>query len=303
MKKYGKKIIKKFLILCLFALLIFSSIVGKIIHDAPEISPRKLLEEVRNMPYAIAYEEIPPKMIAATLAAEDHRFYQHHGIDYIRIIQAILYDIYYGKLVYGASTIPMQLSKNHFTGFEKTFRRKILDMYYATVIEKELTKEEILECYLNTIGLSKGIVGVREGAKTFFNRDANQLSTAECVYLIGITNWPAHYTPILLEQVMTPKENHLFVTWHTGEAKKDVKLWESLWKEGKISEEIYQLLLSGNIDLWSWKMNPDTKYRQEYILKRMLETKSISQEEYEAYLKENIQLEPVNLKILNGKIQ
>ena len=64
MKKYGKKIIKKFLILCLFALLIFSSIVGKIIHDAPEISPRKLLEEVRNMPYAIAYEEIPPKMIA-----------------------------------------------------------------------------------------------------------------------------------------------------------------------------------------------------------------------------------------------
>ena len=189
MKKYGKKIIKKFLILCLFALLIFSSIVGKIIHDAPEISPRKLLEEVRNMPYAIAYEEIPPKMIAATLAAEDHRFYQHHGIDYIRIIQAILYDIYYGKLVYGASTIPMQLSKNHFTGFEKTFRRKILDMYYATVIEKELTKEEILECYLNTIGLSKGIVVVREGAKTFFNRDANQLSTAECVYLIGITNW------------------------------------------------------------------------------------------------------------------
>ena len=162
-----KRIIRATVLLLLAIVLIAVVVITGVIKEAPPINPEALLTEVRAMPYYTAYEDMPQHLIDATLAAEDHRYFRHHGIDWIRVVRAACYDLRHGALIQGASTIPMQLSKNHFTSYEKSFKRKLWDMHYAKILEEHLTKEEILECYLNTIGLSRGVVGVGEGARTF----------------------------------------------------------------------------------------------------------------------------------------
>jgi penicillin-binding protein 1A len=144
----------------------------------------------------VSLKNIPLTVQQAFLAAEDHRFYQHHGIDITGIIRAAFTDIAGGGKHQGASTITQQLVKLSFLTPEKTFKRKIQEVILAVRVEHNFTKDEILEMYLNKIYFGQGAYGIQAAAQTYFKKDANQLTVAEAAMLAGIPKSPNYYTPL-----------------------------------------------------------------------------------------------------------
>lgn len=150
----------------------------------------------------IDYSRIPKHLGDAVVAIEDERFYKHSGFDIKRIAGAVLSFISKGKPSYGASTITQQLVKNITGDNEATIKRKIQEIYRAFKIEQELSKEQILELYLNTIFLSHQCNGVQSAANLYFGKDASELTLAEAASIAGITQYPSKYDPLL-----NPEEN------------------------------------------------------------------------------------------------
>ena len=148
-----------------------------------------------NREYA-SLSEIPLNLQNAVIATEDERFYEHNGIDIKGIFRAIVSNIQHRSFNEGASTITQQLIKNNALTNEKKLTRKIQEQYLAVQIEKLYSKDEILEYYLNTIGLSQGVSGVQAAARRYFNKDVSDLSLTECVVLAVITQRPTYYDPI-----------------------------------------------------------------------------------------------------------
>ncbi|MDD6307752.1 MAG: PBP1A family penicillin-binding protein [Clostridia bacterium] len=142
-------------------------------------------------------ERIPQHMKDAVVAIEDERFYSHKGFDVKRLIGAAFTTIAKREYGYGASTITQQLVKN-LTGDDRVLlERKIQEIYRAIKIEKQLSKERILELYLNTIYLGQQCNGVQAAANVYFGKDVSDLSLAECASLAGITQFPSKYDPIV----------------------------------------------------------------------------------------------------------
>lgn len=133
----------------------------------------------------------------ATLATEDLRFYQHKGIDFLGILRAMRTNIAAGRIVQGASTITMQLSRSLFLSRERKFSRKIKEAIISLKIEQMLTKSQILELYFNEIYFGHGCYGVQAASKTFFGKDNRDLTLAECSLLAGLPNLPNVYSPYL----------------------------------------------------------------------------------------------------------
>jgi len=142
------------------------------------------------------YEDIPEAMIHAAVAIEDKRFYEHQGVDWITTVKACA-RMFFGDSSVGGSTITQQLIKN-LTGEDSiTVQRKVLEIFRATQFEKNNDKETIMEWYLNTIYLGNGCGGVRSAAETYFGKELQMLTTAECASLISITNNPSLFDPYL----------------------------------------------------------------------------------------------------------
>ncbi|WP_169974025.1 MULTISPECIES: PBP1A family penicillin-binding protein [unclassified Campylobacter] len=151
-----------------------------------------LFEE--NRIYA-RYDEIPSRVIEALVAIEDTSFFEHGGINPEAITRAIIKDIKAGKLVEGASTLTQQLVKNMILTREKKFTRKIQEMIVAMKLEKELTKEQILERYLNQVYLGHGYYGIKAAAKGYFRKELNELTIKEIAILVGLPKAPSAYDP------------------------------------------------------------------------------------------------------------
>ena len=147
----------------------------------------------------VSYDKIPQDMINATIAIEDKRFPEHHGVDWLRTLSAIA-NFAGGDSSYGASTITQQLIKNLTHDDDVTVNRKVQEIFCALAAEKMYTKNEIMEWYLNTIYLGEGCYGVQSAARVYFGKDVSELSTAECAALIGITNNPSLYDPYISEK-------------------------------------------------------------------------------------------------------
>lgn len=139
--------------------------------------------------------EIPDFLIKAFLAVEDHRFYQHHGINPGRLLKAAWYDIANRSLAQGASTITQQLAKNTYLTQQRTFKRKLKELFYALKLELHLSKDEILELYLNQIYFGHGAYGVKVAAETYFNKGLGELNQAEMALLAGLPKGPGIYSP------------------------------------------------------------------------------------------------------------
>ena len=148
-----------------------------------------------NREYA-KLSEIPLNLQHAVIATEDERFYEHNGIDIKGIFRAIVTNLKSGNLSEGASTITQQLVKNNVLSTEKKFTRKIQEQYLAIKFEELYDKDTILEYYLNTIGLSRGVSGVQAASKRYFGKDVSELSLTECVVIAVITQRPTYYDPI-----------------------------------------------------------------------------------------------------------
>jgi len=145
----------------------------------------------------IPLSEVPQSLIEATIAIEDRKFFNHLGIDPIRIGGAIIQDIKYLAKVQGASTITQQLAKNLYLTLDKTWDRKIKEAFLAIQLELQYSKNQILEMYLNEIYFGHSAYGVQVAAQTFFNKDVADLNLAESSMLAGIPNGPAYFSPFI----------------------------------------------------------------------------------------------------------
>ncbi len=143
----------------------------------------------------VPLSRIPPHVVKAFLAAEDARFFEHKGVDFISILRAIITDIRAGRIVQGGSTITQQVVKTLFLTPERTLSRKIKEAILAFRIERNLTKDEILYLYLNQIYLGHGAYGVQAAAETYFGKDVSELSLAEAALLAGLPKAPNRYSP------------------------------------------------------------------------------------------------------------
>lgn len=146
------------------------------------------------------YDKMSPYLIKAILAVEDSRFYQHHGVDPIGVVRAAVDNAIHKGGKQGASTITMQLARNLFLSFDQTFERKIKEILLASQIEKKFTKDEILELYLNQIYFGGGAYGVQAAAKTYYGKNAKDLSVPEAALIAGLPQSPSNFSPLVSEK-------------------------------------------------------------------------------------------------------
>jgi 1A family penicillin-binding protein len=135
--------------------------------------------------------------IQAILATEDHRFWEHHGVDKLRTLKALWITLFRPGRIEGASTITQQLSKNLFFSFKRSYMRKFRELLVAIQIESRYSKREILETYLNQITMGVGANGIEQAARTFFGKPASELTLAQSALLAGLPKSPTRYNPYL----------------------------------------------------------------------------------------------------------
>jgi penicillin-binding protein 1A len=143
----------------------------------------------------VPYDQLPPDLVKAVIAVEDAKFYQHHGYDLFGIIRAALKNLTAGHVRQGASTVTQQLARNSFSLKEKTFRRKLLEIFLAERIEDNFSKQKIMELYLNRIYFGGGLYGAEAASRGYFNKPAREMSLAECATLAGLIKSPNRLSP------------------------------------------------------------------------------------------------------------
>ena len=194
-KQIGFKLAKAFLIVTL-ALFVGLSAVGSVfvvssLRDTKVIN-KEILRENYISSEVVPDNEIPKYLKEALVSIEDERFYEHKGVDIISLTRSLLHNIL-SDTTQGGSTIEMQISKNLLTSDDRTMKRKIKDIYYATQMDKFMTKDEILCTYLNNVYFGKSAYGVGKASKVYFGKNVQDLTLAQSAMLVGITNNPAKY--------------------------------------------------------------------------------------------------------------
>jgi penicillin-binding protein 1A len=164
------------------------------VYTADHVLIGEFGDERRNL---VRFQDIPDVMKEAVLAIEDYRFYEHGGVDFIGILRAGLEDILHGGATQGASTITMQVARNFFLSSEKTYTRKIYEMMLAYKIESALTKDQILELYMNQIYLGERAYGFAAAARVYFGTDLKNITLAQAAMLAGLPKAPSAYNPIV----------------------------------------------------------------------------------------------------------
>ncbi|MCB9594915.1 MAG: PBP1A family penicillin-binding protein [Sandaracinaceae bacterium] len=160
--------------------------------DRDEVVLGETWEERRTV---VPLERVPRVLVLSVLAAEDADFYRHQGLDYPGLIRAVARGIATGGHFRGTSTITQQVIKNLLLTSERSYERKIRELLLARQLEQELTKDEILELYLNHVNFGHGRYGVQEAAQFYFGKDVDELNLAEASLLAGIPQSPTHLSP------------------------------------------------------------------------------------------------------------
>src|ERR1700676_2536935 len=170
--------------------------------DSAEIEPElitNLFDSAREKRRPVRYDDLPPLLVHAILSAEDKRFFEHGGFDFVRIAGAAWADLRHTSNHFqAASTITMQVARTFFLSNERTFRRKVAEATVSLELEQRFTKQQIFELYANEVYLgnrgSFGIRGFSQASVAYFGKDMRQLSLAECAYLAGIIRAPNYYS-------------------------------------------------------------------------------------------------------------
>lgn len=250
----------------------------KIMEDAPKINPKtilldlnenskivdkdgKLIESIAYEEYReiVKYKDIPQKLIDAFVSIEDERFMSHNGIDFKGIIKSTIDNFKAGDIVRGGSTITQQLVKNIYLSEEVKWERKATELILALEVDSKLTKEEILESYLNRVYLGQHSYGVKTGAMTYFSKPLNELTLAQCATIAGIVNSPSSYS--------------LFYSYYPSAVPKDAKVLG----EYSVGGENFVAVL-----------NKNAFTRKNLVLAKMLELNKITKKEYDAAIKEDV---------------
>ena len=163
-------------------------------------------EERRNF---MPIDQIPKVMKDAVLAIEDARFYQHNGVDYVSVLRAGLANFGEGHSAQGGSTITMQVARNFYLSTEKTFTRKIYEMLLSLKIESQLTKEQILEVYMNHIALGQRAYGFASASEIYFGKPLKDITVAEAAMLAGLPKAPSANNPIVNPERATLRQRYI----------------------------------------------------------------------------------------------
>ena len=170
---------------------------------AYELEPQMLASlfdaEQRSKRQLVKYDDIPKVMVEAVTAIEDRRFFQHSGVNFMRLAEAAWIDVTHQRHQQGGSTITMQLSRAFFLSPEKTFRRKLIEMLIAVELEQKFSKQQIFEFYANRVDLGQRgsftISGLAEGSRSYFNKDLKDITLPEAALLAGLIQAPSYLSP------------------------------------------------------------------------------------------------------------
>lgn len=182
----------------------------------------------------VSLNDISENLINATIATEDKHFFEHYGFDIPRIIKAILVNITSSSKKEGASTITQQYAKNLFLDFDKTWERKLKEMWITIELETHYKKEELLEGYLNTINYGHAMYGIENASKYYFDKSSSDLTLAEAAMLASIPKSPSNYSP--------------FVNYDLAKSRQKTVLY-NMFKNDYITEEEYQNALNEELAL------------------------------------------------------
>src|SRR5271166_2378696 len=171
--------------------------------EAYELEPQMLASlfdaEQRSKRQLVKYDDIPPVMVEAVTSIEDHRFFQHSGVNFMRLAEAAWIDVTRQRHQQGGSTITMQLSRAFFLSPEKTFKRKLIEMLIAVELEQKFSKQQIFEFYANRVDLGQRgsftISGFAEGSRSYFNKDLKDITVPEAALLAGLIQAPSYLSP------------------------------------------------------------------------------------------------------------
>ena len=252
---------------------------GDLLSNAPSINKKE----------PVSLDEMSPHLKNAIVAIEDERFYEHNGVDIVGLVRSAVKTLL-GQ-TQGGSTIPMQVSKMLLTSSEQTLPRKIKDIYYAYEMSKTLSKEEILEAYLNNFPVGRGLNGAEAGAQGYFSKKAINLKLEEAALLAGATKNPSAYRAYNAEKLDGSEtkedlENKILLYTHTADDDWDdstdieLNMLPKLESWGLIDSDTADQIRAGTLIIRKAVLNPKAKERQEIVLGKMLELGYITQEEY-----------------------
>ena len=195
----GKFFKKLFLLILVILICVCSYIIykGHVMYE--NVTSKESLEEkvkkIKEYDNFVSIEDVPDTYKNATIAIEDHRFYSHHGIDIITTLRSLITDIQNKKITNGGSSITQQVARNLYFTQEKSFIRKIAELFVAVDLENNYKKDEILEMYLNIIYFGDGYTGLKQASYGYYRVAPKQLSLYEQTMLAGIPNAPSVYSP------------------------------------------------------------------------------------------------------------
>jgi penicillin-binding protein 1A len=168
-------------------------------------------EERRNL---VHFQDIPAVMKKAVLAIEDDRFYEHGGVDYVGVARATVHNLIGSGARQGASTITQQVARNFFLSSEQTFKRKAYEALLAYKIEKSLSKDQILEVYMNQIYLGQRAYGFASAAQIYFGKSLQDISVAEAAMLAGLPKAPSAYNPVVNPKRARTRQQYILQRMH-----------------------------------------------------------------------------------------
>ncbi len=232
MKKF-KKILLLLILIILSILAIYIGQGYKMYKNALDDKPlEEMVQEIRSQKSYTKISNIPDIYKDAVIAVEDHRYYDHKGIDIIAIGRALLNDIRARELIEGGSTITQQLAKNMYFTQDKTLTRKIAEVFMAKKIESNYNKEEILELYVNYIYYGSGYYDIKSASLGYFDKEPQELTEGESIMLAGIPNAPSVYNPKVSPKLARERQKQVI---------------DKMIKYGKLSEGKADEILSENL--------------------------------------------------------
>lgn len=199
-----KNIFRLFVIIILIALIFcgFYAYQGyKIYQDViEEKNIEQRVAELQNKEDYVKLDEIADVYVELVVESEDHRFYQHHGVDYIGLTRAMLTNLATWSYKEGGSTITQQLAKNLCLSFEKSLDRKFAEVFIAWQLERDYSKDEILEMYLNITYLGEGNYGIKAASNYYYNVEPSQLTKEQAEVLVRTLKSPSVYNPSIINE-------------------------------------------------------------------------------------------------------
>jgi len=219
----------------------------------------------------VEYEDIPAHFVTAMVSIEDKRYYKHDGIDYVALLRAAKAIIESGKLSQGGSTITMQLSRTLYLTTEKSWERKLKEMFIAAELEKLYSKNKIMEYYLNNIYFSNGYYGIQAACKGYFSTELDDLSLSQIAFLCAIPNSPSYYDPIV---------------HYDNTIKRRDRILSNMYEDGKIDEATYltavneEIVLQPSRDVKSQRNNYVDTYVYYCATRALMELQGFEFKEY-----------------------